>query len=914
MLNDLLYRLRAFFHGKAMDAEMDEELAYHLDREAEKLRLQGIAADEATRRAQIALQGSEQVRQQCREARGISFVQTVVQDVRFGLRMLRRSPGFTAVVVITLALGIGATTAIFSLVNAVLLRTIPVRNPEQLVVLQWKAHNQPSHLSTSSYGDCVYERNSEDSSGCSFSYPMFKEISAREDLFTGVMAFAGPWNLDLSGNGPASIAYGDVVSGNYFQTLGVGPALGRTLGPEDDTPGAAHVVVLDYGYWQRAFGGSVNVLGRTIHLNNSVFTIVGVADRAFTRLTPGKSINLWVPISQADALGTDRKDNIKDRRWWLTVVGRLKPGISTSEVQSALSLWFVNRVTLGDKPFWKKTDKVRLLTLPAQKGLAGIRNQFGKPLLLLMAAVGIVLLIACANVAGLMLARGAARQREMAVRIAVGSGRRRVIRQLLTESLLLSFAGASAGILVAFFGARSLTAFFSENSYSSLRLNLHPDLPVLLFAIGITVLTGIAFGLVPAFRGARANPAVSLKGGSATVASARPGNRWFGIGNGLVVLQVALSVVVLSGAGLLMRTLNKLYSIDPGFDTQHMLLFSVEPELAGYNKEKISMLYSELQERLSALPGVLKTTYSSDALLDGGLWTSDVRIKEQTGDSAQGKQFETQMLAVGPDFISTMKIPLVDGRMLRKSDMGTTNRGALVNQAFVHKYIGKRNPLGLHFDSGDPNEPDWEIVGVVADTKYDSLRREEAPTAYIPLTEGGATFELRTAASPAALMQSVRDVVNKTDSSLPVIRMRTQSESVDRLLFNERLVARLFGLFGALGLLLVCVGLYGLLSFEVARRTREIGIRTALGAQRRDMWILVLRQGVALVFAGGVIGLAAAIAVTRLLSSLLYNVRPSDPVTLTAVASVLLLVGVVACLLPARRATRIDPMEALRCE
>jgi predicted permease len=341
-----------------------------------------------------------------------------------------------------------------------------------------------------------------------------------------------------------------------------------------------------------------------------------------------------------------------------------------------------------------------------------------------------------------------------------------------------------------------------------------------------------------------------------------------------------------------------------------VLLFSVEPELAGYKGQRIPVLYADLQRRLAALPGVLKASYSSDALLDGGLWTEGIRIQGQ-GDKSKA---ETQMLSVGPDFLTTMGIPLVAGRMLQDADMGKVQRAAMVNRAFIRKFVGERNPLGLHFGETDPKDPQWEIVGVVEDTKYATLRAEEAPTAYVPLTEGGATFELRTAATPAVLIPSVRKLVNETDSNLPVIRMRTQSETIDRLLFNERLVARLFGLFGVLGLLLSCIGLYGLLSYEVARRTREIGIRTALGAQRRDVWLVVLRQGLTLVIAGVAVGVAGAISVTRLLDSLLYNLRPTDPMTFAGVAALLLTVGVIACLLPARRATLVDPMVALRYE
>jgi predicted permease len=740
---------------------------------------------------------------------------------------------------------------------------------------------------------------------------MFEGTRRRKDLFVSAAAFAGPAQMDVSGNGPANMARGELVSGDYFETLGVGAALGRTLRPEDEQPGATPTAVLDYGYWQGKFGGAASVVGRTVRLNNVVFTIVGVADRGFTRLTPGKSVDLWVSLTQATPLGLPWARGSDASSWWVTVVARLRPGVSRTQAQAAVNMWFVNEALQGTKPVWTKTDNPSLALVPAASGLVGIRDQFGKPLVLLMAVVGFVLLIACANVAGLMLARGAAREKEMAVRLVLGAGRGRVVRQLLTESLLLSFLGAALGALLAYSGAKGLAAFLAENAFSPLPIDVNPTVPVLLFTIGAALVTGIVFGLLPAFRGARANVATDLKGNSRTSTTMRNGaGRRFGAGSGLVMIQVALSMVVLIGAGLLLRTLDKLRSVDPGFDTRNVLLFSIEPSLAGYKGKAIPDLYKNLQQRLSALPGVESASYSSDALLNGGLWTQDVRIEGQ----ADKNTVESQMLAVGPAFFTTMRIRLAAGRTLRDADMAPERQAAVVNEEFVRRFVGARNPLGLHFGGDDAKDPHWEIVGVVGNTKYATLRQPDAPTAYVPLREGGASFALRTGVAPVSLISAVRRVVSQVDDNLPVIGIRTQSETIDRLLFSERLLARLFGLFGLLGLVLTCVGLYGLLSYEVARRTRELGIRTALGAQRWDVLQLVLRQGLALVILGATAGAGAALAVTRLLESLLYGVRPTDPLTVAGVAALLIAVGVVACSLPARRATRVDPMVALRYE
>jgi predicted permease len=839
-------------------------------------------------------------------------VQTLWQDIRFGLRMLGKSPGSTALAFATLALGIGANTAIFSLVNAVMLATIPVRNPQQLVVLRWSAQAHPQNSGSSSYGDCQWTKWTAKVSGsCSFSYPMFKEIRQHAGVFSSVGAFAGPAQLDLTGNGTASIARGEIVSGDYFQTLGVQAAAGRSLEPSDERPGAEAVAVLSYAYWQGAFGGAPSAIGKSIKLNGVPFTIVGVADAAFTRLTPGHTQDMWLPLSQVVPLrlhwggGPD-----KDSTWWLTVVGRLEPGIALGQAESRVSLLFRNEI-IQEKRL-KAEDHPQVTLTLAQKGLSGIRGDLEQPLYILMAAVGLVLLISCANVAGLLLSRAAARQKEIAVRLALGAGRGRVVRQLLTESVLLSFAGAGLGVLLAYWGASALAAFASANRYSNFQISAAPDARVLVFTVAAAALTGILFGLAPAFRGTRVNLAPTLKENSGSMSGTSfGGERRFGLGSGLVVGQVALSLIVLAGAGLVVRSLGNLKAIDPGFDTRNVLQFAVNPTLTGYYKsDQVAPLYRELQSRLSGLPGVISVSYSSDTLLDGGLWTEDVKIEGRTDKST----VETQVLGVGPEFFSTMKIPVMTGRMLNSEDAESKRDVAVVNRAFIKKFLENREPLGLHFGGEDPQNPQYEIVGVVGDTKYAGLRDELAPTAYIPLKDGDAHFALRTAINTQALLPAARKVVSDLDNNLPLFDVRTQTERIERLLFNERLLARLASLFGLLALVLASIGLYGLLSYEVARRTREIGIRAALGAQNRDVLRLVGRQGLVLMALGIGFGIVAAMGVTRSLGSLLYGVQPSDPITFFGVSALLTIVGLAACYIPARRATRVDPMVALRYE
>ena len=908
--------LRSLFRKNQVDRELDEELGAYLEMEAAEKMRQGVSRKDALREVRLERGSLEISKEIVRSGGWAFFVETCWHDVLFGLRMLAKSPGFTATAVLTLVLGIGANTSIFSLLNAVMLQSIPVRHPEQLVVLRWSVHELPeeSNIGTSSSGDCLWVPGVHQS--CSFSYPMYKAILAHTNVFSSVLAMAGAGQMDLSGNGPASLVGGELVSGNYFDTLGVSSALGRALAPSDDQPDATPVIVLSYPYWQRAFGSAPDAVGKTIRLNGAPFTIVGVIDPRFTRLTPGKSHDIWVPLSQAASLEprwNDQRRTIDGAtNWWLAIVGRLKPGGTMAQAQAATNLVFRNEMLHGAKPLLKEIDEPQLALLPAQKGLVGFRQFYDKPIYILTVAVGIVLLIACANIAALLLARATAREKEMAVRMALGAGRARIIRQLLTESLLLSSAGAALGIVLADWSAQALAAFISKNAYSTLFIDTRPDARILAFTLGIALLTGILFGIAPAFRGSRINVGPALKESAASSDATKVPGRRFGLGSALIVAQVALSVVVLTGAGLLVRTLANLRNIDPGFDTHNVLLFGINPKLAGYNNDRIQTLYSELQTRLASIPGVISASYSSDTLLSAGQWTSRVHIEGQPEKTT----VETDMLAVGPSFFETMRLPLLSGRTFAASDLRSTQAVAIVNQTFARRFLEGRNPIGLHLGGTTPsgNKVEREIVGVVADAKYDDLRKPLEPTAYIPLQEGEAYFALRTSTKPEALIPEVRRIVGALDDNLPLFDMRTQTQTIDRLLFNERLVAQLSSLFGGLALILACVGLYGLLSYEVARRTREIGIRTALGAQRREIFRLVLFQGLILAMVGALVGIGAAIGVTRYLGSLLYGIRATDPATFVIIAFLLIAVALLACYIPSRRATRVDPLVALRYE
>ena len=977
----------------------------------------------------------------------------LLQDIRYGFRMLAKSPGFAAVAIVTLALGIGANTAIFSLIDAVMLRSLPVDNPSQLVLLNWTARHQPDVHEYMSSGDCgenlgFGQKATQNPSGCSFSEPLFRRI-VETNAFSGVAAFANTGRLDLTGNGAASVINGQVVSGDFFRTLGVKASVGRVFEPSDDSRSAAPVAVLNYGYWQSAFGGSRDVIGRTIELNNVPFTIVGVAEPRFTGVTPGSDYDVWLPLSNEEKI--DPRAQIRDRMgmakrqddvasWWLAIVGRVKPNTPVAQAQAIVGSVFRNEMLHGAVPMFhgggmaggsvprpggpagggmvrqqvvmggglgpgpapgggnvpigaappqmtpgkgpiefhgaapapssgsgpggqmpqsagKKplaapgpqgaapaggmqggesangpktlstaADNPEITLVPAQSGLTGSRTRYSDPLYVLMLAVGIILLIACANVAGLMLARAAARQKEIAVRLAMGAGRARIVRQLLTESVMLSVLGGALGILFAYWGAHAIVSFVSSNQTRPLGFATGIDMRVLGFTVAVSLVTGIIFGLAPAFRSARIDLTPILKEGEGSSASGGRAGRWFSVGNALVVAQVALAIVVLVGAGLLVRTLQNLRSVDVGFDAHNIVVFAIDPTLAGYKGAQVDSFYRDLRGRLAETPGVKAASYSMMPLLSGGLMITSFHWP----GTPQDQSSDADVLNVGADFFETMHIPFLAGRNFNISDyeLEASNRGpsptaapspVIVNQTFVEKYLGKENPIGKRFgesgaDANGPRNPGYEIIGVVRDTKYNNLRREIHPMMYGPQAGGGASFEVRTAADPQALLPAIRKVVAQVNADLPLFNVITESEQIDRLLFQERLVARVSGFFGLLALVLACIGLYGLLSYEVARRTREIGIRMALGAQQRDVLRLVVGQGILLAVAGAAVGIGVAVGVTRYLKSMLYNVHANDPATMIAVAVLLTLVALAACYIPARRATRVDPMVALRYE
>jgi predicted permease len=943
---------RLFGADRASDVR--DELRFHIEAKAEDLIAQGWKPDAARQEAErgfgdlLAVQRiGERLRGKMDRRKHVKdYWGDATRDLRYAVRILAKSPGFALVAILTLALGIGANAAIFSAIDAVLFRPLPVTDQEHLVVLSWSAHHDPKFWGQSDYGDCGEAYH------CSVSVPFFRFLLAQNTAFSGVAAYAGPLEVDFSGNGPASIARGEFVSGDFFRTLGLKTYMGRALGPADDAPTAAPAIVLNYGYWQRAFGGDRSALGRIVSLNGVEAVIIGIAQPGFNHLTPGKSQDFFMALSLANRVKSEwwgSKDRLGDpSTFWVLIVARLKPGVSMAQAEASSTALFRSQV-VGNSLF-AVSDAPVLTPVPIQQALSG-ESGFVAPMLdVIMVAVGFVLLIACANVAGLILARSAKRQKEIAMRQALGAGRARIVRQLLTESILLSLAGGALGVAFAYLGVSMMTKMVESGFGEPFSFVVQPDLRVLAFTVAITLGTGILSGLAPTRRSSRADLTRALRENASSVPGGAHSGQRIRLGDALVVLQVALSIVVLVGAGLLVRTLLNLQAINPGFDTQNLLLFGINPTMAGYKDEQMIDLYGELQQRFAALPRVVSAAYSDEPLLAGGYSAEEVHL-----DGAAPKRNEsTDVLTVGPGFFSAMRIPVLAGRPFNSADFASTEAAhaivkaageapagsaahsapphakspappvapvpVMINATFARRFFPKHNPIGMHMgnaESDDPRvgiQPGYRIVGITGDTKYRDLKREIRPTIYTPLVDSHAYFALRATGDPTALVNAVRKIIASTDSRLPIFDVRTQTEQIARTHFRERLLSRLSSFFAVLATALACIGLYGLLSYEVAMRTRELGIRMALGAQRLHLMKLVVRHGILLSLGGVVLGMAGAFAVTRFMAKMLYSVQPDDPGTFVAVSALLLLVALIACGVPALRAVRVDPLVAIRSE
>jgi predicted permease len=671
-------------------------------------------------------------------------------------------------------------------------------------------------------------------------------------------------------------------------------------------------MVLSYRYWQNELGGDKSVLGKTATVNLKPFRIVGITSRDFPDFDPGVPVDFWLPLAAESIVNPHAPSRTDANSLWLYVLARLKPDVTNSRAEAELNAMFVSSTTSGPTALFKADDAPRVTLYRAAEGLASLRTAYAKPLYVLMTAVGLILLLACANVAGLMLARSSSRQKEMAVRNALGAPRVRIVRQLLTESLMLSAAGGALGIVLAELAARLLVSFLSANSNVPLQINVGIDWHILGFTLAASTLVGILFGIAPALRGSRVDvaPILKLSGGQTGTTTRQSGH----LSNILVVAQVVVSILVLVGAGLLGRTVLNLEGADAGFKTGNLLLFGVDMTASGFaiDDPRCDQLNQELQNRFAALSGVSLASYSETPMLSGGTLGGEFNLPGAPSSSV----LSTDLLPVGPGFFETMKIPLVAGRTFTRVDFESSAmpKPIVVNRTFARTLFGNDKPLGRVLTEGESQTPDWQIIGVVGDTKYENIRKEGEATVFTPHKFRLSTFALRTEGDPKALVSLVRDAVRQVNPDFFILQMMTQSEVIDRTIYQERLVATLSILFGLLALTLACIGLYGLVAYGVARRTHEIGVRMALGARRHEILWLTARLGLVLTVAGVVIGLGVAAGVTRYLQSLLYGVRPTDPWTFAYIAILLGCSATFGCYVPARRAMRVDPVVALRHE
>lgn len=910
MISEFLRRLAYYFRRERFEEELDEEMQHHR-----------------------ALAGAKRFgnvtrwKEESRAMWGWTFFEQLAQDLRYAWRAMGKSRAFTALAVLSLALGIGANTAIFSFMDAILLRSLPVKDPGSLVLLNWRAKawgRRPGiREPAASVARLMMGAINNDPRGGVispiFPYPAFALLDNKTPVFSALFGYSPTTQLNIKIGGEAGLASGEYVTGGYFRGLGVPPAAGRLITNDDDRAGAPAVAVLSFAYSLKRYGDPAKAVGSAVSLNNVVFTVAGVAAPEFFGVDPAQSPDVYVPMHAGILLsrpsgmaGSTDQTYLDEHFYWVQMMARLRPGVTQDQAEAAVAPIFQRWVATTAANSNERANLPQLALLTGGTGVDSLRLRYSKPLFLLLALVGLILAIACANTANLLLARTTARTREMAVRLSLGAGRFRVIRQLLTESVLLALLSGGLGIAFAIWGIRSLTLLLA-NGRANFTLRAELNWHVLAIAVGLSVLTGILFGLAPAIQAARADLTPGLKNDLRH--SPRPAGRL----RFFITAQIAIALLVLVAAGLFTKTLSNLNSIQLGFQRENLLLFDVDARIAGHRDPEIADFYRNLQMQLQGTPGVRNATLSNMSLMSGGTMGFPLKIR--------GKRTDVLfVLDVGPSFFTTMGIPILLGHDIE--DRGRP--AAVVDEAFAQTYFPDENPVGQHIAvpwPGGNHDQDVEVVGVSAKAKYGDLRSRqvferasEPPVVYFlyhyaafpPL--GEMVFELRTAGNPLTYANTVRAIVRKADPGVPVSNIKTQAAEVDERVNQERIFARLSELFALLALAITGVGLYGTVSYNVSRRTNEIGIRVALGARPERVIRMILRDVLAVVLAGLAIGIPAALLASKLVSSFLYGMRPNDPWTLIGAVAILLAAAFFAGYVPARRASRVDPIAALRNE
>jgi putative ABC transport system permease protein len=848
------------------------------------------------------------------------WVEMVGRDFGYALRTLRRSRGFAAVAALTLALGIGANTAIFTLLDQVLLRLLPVKNPQQLVLLTMRGRH---------YGN--------NWGGNAISYPMYRDFQDHNEVFTGMFC-RFPEHVSMTFGGQSERVAAELVSGTYFGVLGVGTAVGRAFSPEDDrVPNGHPLVMLSYDFWKQRFGGDPQIVGKTILVNNHQMTIIGVAQAGFDGVELGYTTKIFVPVMMESQIIIGPMKMLTDRRSrWVNAFGRLKPGVTETKAKASLQPFMHSMLAMEVKEAAFRNastyDREQFLkcwidVLPGSQGRASLRRELRTPLWVLMATTGMVLLIACANIANLLLARATGRQKEIAVRLAMGATRGRIVTQLLIETLSLSALGGILGLALAFWGDKALMAIYLPSESNELNISTAPDFRILLFTLAVTVITGVIFGLAPALQTTRPDVGRTLKDQAGAVVGGGHGR----LRNALVVTQVALSLLLLIGAGLFLRSLKNLSNLGPGFPAERLVGFNIDPSLNGYTPQQLNTFYQQLTDNLDAIPGVKSVSVASMRIMENDEWDSGLTA-EGYSPTKPDDHPQAYMNQIGPGYFATLGVPIVAGRDFRPTDnrvikradatddFDTTPTTVIINEKFAQKFFAGHSPVGMHLGFGtDPGtHTDMEIIGVVKDIKYTNLRDEIPIQAYVPYMNspylGGMTIYVRTAGEPNQLMSSVRAKMRDLDANVPIYAMRTMDEQISNSLVTERMIASLSTVFGFVATVLAIIGLYGVMSYSVAQRTREIGIRMALGAEQAKVIGMVMREVATLIAIGVGVGVPAALVLTRVVKSQLYGLEAHDPWTLGLATGLLAMVACAAGYVPALRASRVDPMKALRYE